>query len=119
MGSSILIVTHDLAVAAQVADRVLVMYAGEIVELSDSSANLRKAPPPYTEGLLKSIPRKYRDEGRLEAIPGDVPDLRSLPSGCRFHPRCKYAFDRCIAEHPELIEAEPGRRAACFLRYPA
>jgi peptide/nickel transport system ATP-binding protein len=118
IGSSILIVTHDLAVAAQVADRVLVMYAGEVVEISDVGPIFEKPLHPYTEGLLTSIPRKYRDEGRLEAIPGDVPDLRSLPSGCRFHPRCKYAFDRCSAEHPELVEAEPGRRAACFLRYP-
>jgi peptide/nickel transport system ATP-binding protein len=119
LGSSILIVTHDLAVAAQVADRILVMYAGEVVELSDVARIFEKPLHPYTEGLLKSIPRKYRDEGRLEAIPGDVPDLRSLPSGCRFHPRCKYAFDRCTAEHPELIEAQPGRKVACFLRYPA
>jgi oligopeptide/dipeptide ABC transporter ATP-binding protein len=119
LGSSILIVTHDLAVAAQVADRILVMYAGEVVELSDVARIFEKPLHPYTEGLLKSIPRKYRDEGRLEAIPGDVPDLRALPSGCRFHPRCKYAFDRCRAEHPELIEAEPGRKVACFLRYPA
>ncbi|MDA4137242.1 MAG: ABC transporter ATP-binding protein [Thaumarchaeota archaeon] len=119
LGSSILIVTHDLAVAAQVADRVLVMYAGEVVELSDVARVFEKPLHPYTEGLLKSIPRKYRDEGRLEAIPGDVPDLRFLPSGCRFHPRCKYAFDRCRAEHPELIKAEPGREVACFLRYPA
>jgi peptide/nickel transport system ATP-binding protein len=119
IGSSILLVTHDLAVAAQVADRVLVMYAGEIVELSDVGRVFQRPLHPYTEGLLNSIPRKYRDEGRLEAIPGDVPDLRHLPSGCRFHPRCKYAFDRCKAEHPELIEAEPGREVACFLRYPA
>ena len=118
LGSSILLITHDLAVAAQVADRVLVMYAGEAVELSDAARIFEKPLHPYTEGLLNSIPRKYRDEGRLEAIPGDVPDLRALPSGCRFHPRCRYAFDRCTAEHPELIEAEPGRMVACFLRYP-
>jgi oligopeptide/dipeptide ABC transporter ATP-binding protein len=118
-GSSILLITHDLAVAAQVADRVLVMYAGEMVELSDAARIFEKPLHPYTEGLLKSIPRKYLDEGELEAIPGDVPDLRDLPSGCRFHPRCKYAFDRCEVEHPELVEAEPGRRVACFLRYPA
>ena len=118
LGSSILLITHDLAVAAQVADRVLVMYAGEAVELSDAAKIFERPLHPYTEGLLNSIPRKYRDEGRLEAIPGDVPDLTALPSGCRFHPRCRYAFDRCTAEHPELIEAEPGRRVACFLRYP-
>jgi peptide/nickel transport system ATP-binding protein len=118
LGSSILLITHDLAVAAQVADRVLVMYAGEAVELSDAARIFERPLHPYTEGLLNSIPRKYRDEGRLEAIPGDVPDLRALPSGCRFHPRCRYAFDRCTAEHPVLIEAEQGRRVACFLRYP-
>jgi peptide/nickel transport system ATP-binding protein len=118
LGSSILLITHDLAVAAQVADRVLVMYAGEIVELSDVSQLFQKPLHPYTEGLLNSIPKKYRDEGRLEAIAGDVPDLRHLPSGCRFHPRCKYAFDRCSHEHPELVEPEPGRKVACFLRYP-
>jgi oligopeptide/dipeptide ABC transporter ATP-binding protein len=117
LGASILLITHDLAVAAQVADRVVVMYAGEVVEFSDASRIFKKPLHPYTEGLLNSIPRKYREEGRLEAIPGDVPDLRSPPSGCRFHPRCKYAFERCAAERPHLVEPEPGRMAACFLRY--
>jgi len=116
--SSILLITHDLAVAAQVADRIAVMYAGEVVELSDVRELFNKPLHPYTEGLLKSLPRKYRDEGWLEAIPGDVPDLKSPPSGCRFHPRCPYAFERCQTEHPELVESEPKRSVACFLRYP-
>jgi len=118
IGSSILLVTHDLAVAAQVADRIAVMYAGELVELADVKELFEYPLHPYTEGLLKSLPRQYRDEGRLEAIAGDVPDLKSPPSGCRFHPRCKYAFDRCNAEHPELVEPKPKRKVACFLRYP-
>ena len=117
--SSILLITHDLAVAAQVADRIAVMYAGEVVELSDVRELFNKPLHPYTEGLLKSLPRKYRDEGWLEAIPGDVPDLKSPPSGCRFDPRCPYAFERCHTEHPELVEPEPKRKVACFLRYPA
>ncbi|MGA2665663.1 MAG: ABC transporter ATP-binding protein [Nitrososphaerales archaeon] len=118
IGSSILLVTHDLAVAAQVADRVVVMYAGEMVEVSEVGRLFEAPLHPYTEGLLNSIPRKYREEGRLDAIPGDVPDLRSPPSGCRFHPRCPHAFERCTKERPVLVEPEPGRLAACFLRYP-
>jgi peptide/nickel transport system ATP-binding protein len=118
LGASILMITHDLAVAAQVADRVVVMYAGEVVEVSEVGPLFKKPLHPYTEGLLNSIPRKYREEGRLDAIPGDVPDLRSPPPGCRFHPRCKYAFDRCKQEHPVLQPQEAGRSAACFLRYP-
>jgi len=118
IGSSILLVTHDLAVAAQVADRVVVMYAGETVEVAEVGRLFEAPLHPYTEGLLNSIPRKYREEGRLDAIPGDVPDLRSPPSGCRFHPRCPHAFERCAKERPVLVEPEPGRGAACFLRYP-
>jgi oligopeptide/dipeptide ABC transporter ATP-binding protein len=117
-GSSILLITHDLAVAAQIADRVAVMYAGELVEIADVREIFDNPLHPYTEGLLSSIPRKYMDEGRLQGIPGDVPDLRSPPSGCAFHPRCKYAFDRCKLERPELTGLDPNHKAACFLRYP-
>lgn len=116
--SSILLVTHDLAVAAQVADRIAVMYAGELVELSDVRELFDKPLHPYTEGLLNSHPRMYRDEGWLEAVPGDVPDLKSPPPGCRFHPRCKYVYDRCRVERPDLVEPKPKRKVACFLRYP-
>jgi peptide/nickel transport system ATP-binding protein len=90
-----------------------------VVEISDVGGIFKNPRHPYTEGLLNSIPRRYREEGRLEAIPGDVPDLRSPPPGCRFHPRCKYAFDRCKSEHPVLQTQEAGRSAACFLRYPS
>ena len=117
--SSIIFITHDLAVAAQVADRVGVMYAGEIVEIAGVKDIFGKPQHPYTEGLINSFPSRYKDdEGRLESIPGDVPDLRDPPLACRFNPRCKYAFDRCRIEHPELIQVTTSDSTACFLRYP-
>jgi oligopeptide/dipeptide ABC transporter ATP-binding protein len=118
VGTSIIFVTHDLAVAAQIAEVVAVMYAGEIVELAETREIFRKTKHPYSEGLIGSFPEKYKDQGRLETIPGDVPDLRRQIVGCKFNPRCKYAFDRCMAEHPDLIETEAGHKVACFLRYP-
>ncbi|HKM75993.1 MAG TPA: ABC transporter ATP-binding protein [Candidatus Bathyarchaeia archaeon] len=117
IGSSILLITHDLAVAAQIADRVAVMYAGELVELADVTEIFEEPLHPYTEGLLNSLPRQYRDEEKLQGIPGDVPDLRTPPSGCKFHPRCKYAFDRCPLERPELITVKNNHKVACFLRH--
>ena len=116
IGTSILFITHDLAVAAQIADQVVVMYAGEIVEQSSVREMFHSNLHPYTEGLLKSFSQGYKDEGKIEAISGDVPNLKNLPQGCRFHPRCKYAFSRCSAEHPDLEEVLPGHRVACFLR---
>jgi oligopeptide/dipeptide ABC transporter ATP-binding protein len=117
IGTSLLFITHDLAVAAQIADKVAVMYAAEISEVADVNEIFTEPLHPYTEGLITSFPNKYRDQGKLEAIGGDVPDLRSLPSGCRFHPRCRYAFDRCAKERPHLVEPSRGRQVACFLRY--
>jgi peptide/nickel transport system ATP-binding protein len=114
--SSILFITHDLAVAAQVADRVAVMYAGEVVEIANVKEIFRETIHPYTEGLIRSFPRQYKDEGRLEAISGDVPDLRSPPSGCRFHPRCKYAIERCRTDLPELVDAGAGHKVSCYVR---
>jgi oligopeptide/dipeptide ABC transporter ATP-binding protein len=114
--SSIMFITHDLAVAAQVADRVAVMYAGEIVEIATVKDIFREPIHPYTEGLIRSFPRQYKDEGRLEAISGDVPDLRSPPPGCRFHPRCTYALERCSKEPPKLLDVGPGHKVACPVR---
>ena len=116
IGTSILFITHDLAVAAQIADQVLVMYAGEIVERGGVREMFHSSLHPYTEGLLKSFSHMYKDEGKMEAISGDVPNLKFLPEGCRFHPRCKYAFARCSSEHPELEEVSSGHEVACFLR---
>jgi peptide/nickel transport system ATP-binding protein len=119
IGTSILFITHDLAVAAQIADQVVVMYAGEIVEQADVRELFHSNLHPYTEGLLKSFSHSYKDEGKIEAISGDVPNLKFLPEGCRFHPRCKYAFEKCRKEHPGLEEVLPNHRVACFLRSPA
>jgi oligopeptide/dipeptide ABC transporter ATP-binding protein len=119
IGTSILFITHDLAVAAQIADQVVVMYAGEIVEQASVEDMFHSSLHPYTEGLLKSFSHGYKDEGKIEAISGDVPNLKYLPSGCRFHPRCKYAFARCSVEHPSLDEVLPGHKVACFLRSPS
>ncbi len=118
IGTSILFITHDLAVAAQIADQVVVMYAGEIVEQGSVREMFHSSLHPYTEGLLRSFSHSYKDEGKIEAISGDVPNLKALPEGCRFHPRCKYAFAKCSVEHPELEEVLPGHRVACFLRSP-
>jgi peptide/nickel transport system ATP-binding protein len=116
IGTSILFITHDLAVAAQIADRVIVMYAGEIVEQANVGEMFHSSLHPYTEGLLKSFSHGYKDEGKMEAISGDVPNLKYLPDGCKFHPRCKYAFDRCSRELPKLEEVRPEHKVACFLR---
>jgi oligopeptide/dipeptide ABC transporter ATP-binding protein len=116
LGSSILFITHDLAVAAQIADRVTVMYAAEIVEVAGAREIFRQPLHPYSEGLILSFPTKYKSQGKLEAISGDVPDLKHPPSGCRFHPRCKYAFERCPTESPELLDVGGGHEVACFLR---
>jgi len=103
-------------VAAQIADQVIVMYAGEIVEQASVGEMFHSSLHPYTEGLLKSFSHGYKDEGKMEAISGDVPNLKYLPEGCKFHPRCKYAFDRCSNELPKLEEVRPGHKVACFLR---
>lgn len=118
IGTSIIFITHDLAVAAQIADRVGVMYAGDIVELAQVSSLFRQPQHPYTEGLINSFPKQFKDESRLEAIPGEVPDQRSKLVGCKFNPRCPYVFDRCKVEHPKLIEVRSDQMTACFLRYP-
>ncbi len=116
IGSSILFITHDLAVAAEVADRVVVMYAGEIVESAEVNKIFEKQLHPYTEGLVNCFPTKFKNEGKLEAISGEFPDLRNPPSGCYFHPRCKYVMQKCKENHPELRPVE-DHEVACFLRY--
>jgi len=116
IGSSILFITHDLAVAAEVADRVVVMYAGEIVETAEVSKIFEKQLHPYTEGLVNCFPTKFKNEGKLETISGEFPDLRNPPSGCYFHPRCKYVMPKCVENHPDLRPVE-DHEVACFLRY--
>ena len=118
VNASILYITHDLAVIAELCDRVAVMYAAKIVEDAPVGDLFAHPLHPYTQGLLESIvsmDTKAHAGAALPTIPGTVPDLISPPSGCRFHPRCKYAFDRCKVEEPKLIAHGAHRRVACFL----
>lgn len=112
-GMGLLLITHDLSIVAQVCQRVLVMYAGRIVEQVSIAALFASAPKilhPYTLGLLQSTPSL---SPRLQPIPGSPPDLAHLPTGCAFHPRCAFARDRCRTESPLLRELHPGHSCAC------
>jgi oligopeptide/dipeptide ABC transporter ATP-binding protein len=114
--ASVLLITHDLAIVAEVCDRVAVMYAGNVVEVADVRELFRNPLHPYTRGLLASVPRVDASSIMDEAsIKGSVPDLISPPSGCRFHPRCPKAFERCPREKPALVEVSPGHLVSCFL----
>jgi peptide/nickel transport system ATP-binding protein len=115
-GSSILLITHDMGVVSDLAERVVVMYAGSVVEEGPKAAVFRDPQHPYTWGLLGSIPRVGRPRvRRLTAIPGQPPSLLAPPEGCRFAPRCRHRFDRCEAR-PELLPRVAGdRRDACWL----
>jgi oligopeptide/dipeptide ABC transporter ATP-binding protein len=115
LAMAVLLVTHDLGVVAERADRIAVMYAGRIVETGDAGAVLRQPRHPYTRGLLASIPRLGAEGGsRLAAIPGMVPDLRNRPSGCRFRDRCGEAIGDCARIDPPLRRLDDGRQAACI-----
>jgi oligopeptide/dipeptide ABC transporter ATP-binding protein len=113
--TSVLFISHDLAVVAQIADRVAVMYAGKIVEEAPVSEIFEKPLHPYTRALLESFPKLFSTSERLAVIPGSVPDPVHLPSGCPFHPRCKYVMEVCKQEVPELKEVNKGHKASCLL----
>jgi oligopeptide/dipeptide ABC transporter ATP-binding protein len=114
LGMSLLLITHDLGVVAAEADEVAIMYAGRIVERAASRALFAAPAHPYTQALLASLPRLERRTERLTPIAGSVPDLRELPSGCRFRDRCPRASERCAREDPRLAPVAPGRLVACF-----
>jgi peptide/nickel transport system ATP-binding protein/oligopeptide transport system ATP-binding protein len=114
-GASVMLITHDLGVIAEMCDNVAVMYAGHIVEYTDVYTLFDNPLHPYTKGLSKSIPRMNVDVEHLNAIPGIVPNLLDLPSGCPFHPRCDFSFKRCVEEMPELIEIENSHLVKCHL----
>ncbi|MDA8412089.1 MAG: ABC transporter ATP-binding protein [Treponema sp.] len=116
--SAIIMITHDLGVVAEICDRVLVMYAGRIVESASIKELFRSPLHPYTEGLLRSIPRISEKRGRLSAIEGIVPGPFETPQGCAFAPRCGYAKDICIARTPDLVDFPGGRSVRCWLRQP-
>jgi peptide/nickel transport system ATP-binding protein/oligopeptide transport system ATP-binding protein len=116
LGMAVLLITHDLGVVAGTADRVVVMYAGQVVETAPTPELFAHPRHPYTEGLMESIPRLDRPRARLHSIPGSVPAATAWPQGCRFHPRCPYAWDKCRAEEPPLLETgTDGHTARCWL----
>lgn len=114
-GTSILLITHDLGVVSEVADRVIVMYCGQVVENGTVEELFDQPLHPYTEGLLESIPVIDGDIQPLTAIKGNVPAPDQLPAGCRFAPRCPKVMERCIGELPKLTTFENGRSVRCFL----
>jgi oligopeptide/dipeptide ABC transporter ATP-binding protein len=114
---TVLLITHDLGVVAENADRVGVMYAGRLVEEGPVTALFHEPQHPYTQGMLRSMPGERPPAGdrRLPTLPGCVPNPEDPPSGCRFHPRCARSFAPCAQREPPEISSEPGRRVACFL----
>jgi len=114
LGMAVLLITHDLGVVAETADRVAVMYAGQVVEYCDVRPAFRSTRHPYTAGLLASLPKLGAETERLRVIPGNVPNPANFPSGCRFHPRCPIAVERCRTEMPTLRDVGGGHLARCF-----
>ncbi|UYN97816.1 MAG: ABC transporter ATP-binding protein [Enhydrobacter sp.] len=118
LGMSIMLITHAMGVVAETCQRVVVMYAGNVVEEAPVEALFGDPRHPYTQGLIRSIPRVDRaaeQKQRLEAIPGTVPSLLNPPTGCRFAARCKFAMDKCVTAMPPLKEVAPGHRVRCVL----
>lgn len=113
-GTSVILVTHDMGVVAETADRVAVIYSGRVVEVGATADVLTQPRHPYTRGLLGAIPSLVNKLDRLPQIPGSMPSLRSVPSGCAFHPRCSHAVDRCKTERPKPYKVE-SRDVACHL----
>jgi oligopeptide/dipeptide ABC transporter ATP-binding protein len=116
-GMSVMLITHDLAVVAEQADDVVVMYASKVMEKAPVESIFSRPLHPYTQGLLRSLPKLGEHHDRLEVIPGVVPNPLHFPAGCKFHPRCPYCRapdDRCRTEEPPLEEIEPGHWVACW-----
>ncbi|WP_461865431.1 ABC transporter ATP-binding protein [Thermococcus sp.] len=115
LGLSMIFITHDLSILAEISDKVAIMYAGKIVEIGNSEKIYYEPAHPYTQKLLASIPRLHEDVEKLEFIPGQPPNLITPPKGCRFHPRCPYAMQVCKEQEPELVEVDKDHYAACWL----
>lgn len=115
LGMAMLLITHNLGVVAEVASRVLVMYAGRLVEEADVLSLFRRPAHPYSEGLLRATPDLHQPAGRLRAIPGGVPDPLAWPAGCRFHPRCPHAWEECRRNEPAMLAVDAAQRARCWL----
>ena len=114
LSMSVIVITHDLGVIAEVAERVVVMYAGRVAEYADVYPLFNSPLHPYTVGLLQSMPRLGRRSERLKVIPGSVPNPLSFPPACRFHPRCPLAVDKCRTDEPDLAEISPGHYVRCW-----
>jgi len=118
LGMAVLLITHDMGVIAETAQRVMVMYAAKVVEEAPVKSLFKEPLHPYTQGLLRSIPRidlAATKKLRLEAIPGVVPSLLDIPPGCRFTPRCPFAKAVCSEKDPVLKEVKPGHKVSCWL----
>jgi len=115
LGMAMLLITHNLGLAAGVADRVAVMYGGRLVESADTDALFHQPVHPYTAGLLRAAPRLEGPARPQTVIPGAVPPATAWPTGCRFHPRCAFAWERCAADEPPTLSPAPGRTARCWL----
>ena len=118
LGFAVLFITHDLSLLIEIADSIAVMYAGRLVERAEAAALFRAPRHPYSLGLLSSFPSLHGPRQHMIGIPGSPPDLRQLPAGCSFHPRCPYVMDRCRTDLPPLLELHEGngRQAACWLQ---
>ena len=114
-GAAVMLITHDMGVIAETADRVAVLYAGRLAEIGPVRDIIDRPEHPYTQGLMGSIPTIREGGDRLVQIPGSMPRLDAIPSGCAFNPRCPHAFDRCPAELPVPLNRPHGRRVACWL----
>lgn len=113
--TAILLITHDLGVVAEICDSVVVMYAGQVVEAGTTREILKNPQHPYSQGLMKSLPKIHEREQKLYSIPGVVPKPKLERKGCNFAPRCEFAFDRCFHENPELYPLGENRQSRCFL----
>jgi oligopeptide/dipeptide ABC transporter ATP-binding protein len=113
--TSIMLITHDLGVVAEMVDTVIVMYAGQVVEHTDVFTLFSSPKHPYTKGLLDSTPKIHERNEELLTIEGTVPTPAAMPKGCRFQPRCPYAMEKCVDEAPVLEETSAGHKVRCWL----
>ncbi|MEN0664418.1 ABC transporter ATP-binding protein [Caldifermentibacillus hisashii] len=116
MGMGVIFVTHDMGVVAEIADRVMVMYAGEVVEMSDAQTIFANPKHPYTQGLLAAVPDVEADAHELNVIPGSMPNLDEKIEGCRFHPRCPFATDICRQKNPPTFKISENQEVKCWLQ---
>ena len=116
INTSLVMITHDLGIVAEICDKVAIMYAGRVVEYADKRALYSNPVHPYTIGLFNSVPDLEDDRESLAVIPGLMPDPMELPTGCTFHPRCTAAVEACSREKPQMVELEPGHFVACPVR---